>query len=85
MAQQDQTVIIDEEKRNMSNFSFEKDHSAGITISIVDKAAERAYGTHFLPSSPRPTASANTLSPQTRFLPPTVPLPHVFLQLSRPQ
>lgn len=45
MAHQTQTVLVDEEKRNMSTTSFEKDHDTGTAFETIDKSAERAYGT----------------------------------------
>jgi hypothetical protein len=44
MAANTQTVFIDEEKRNVSTTSFEKDHGTGTALETIDKAAERAYG-----------------------------------------
>jgi len=44
MATHTQTVLIDEEKRNLSTTSFDKDHGTGTALEIIDKSAERAYG-----------------------------------------
>ena len=44
MADQTQPVFIDEEKRNISITSLDKDNAAGTANSILDKSAERAYG-----------------------------------------
>lgn len=38
-------VVIDEEKRNVSVTSLEKDHGIGTALDTIDKVAERAYGT----------------------------------------
>ena len=45
MSQQNPIVFIDEEKRNVFTASFEKAHSDGTVSSVIDKSAERAYGT----------------------------------------
>jgi hypothetical protein len=44
MAHNTEAVAIDEEKRNMSTTSLEKDYGAGTAIDSIDKSAERAYG-----------------------------------------
>lgn len=74
-----QTTFIDEEKRNMSSSSLDKDQNVGTTISVVDKSAERAYGT--FPAILCYATPTNTVSPQTRLLPASLPLVDVFLQL----
>ncbi len=45
MAHDTKTIIIDSEKLNPSTSSLSADHSTGTTHEIIDKPAERAYGT----------------------------------------
>jgi hypothetical protein len=47
MATPTQPIFIDEEKRNLSTSSFEKDHGTGTALENIDKFAERAYGMTF--------------------------------------
>jgi len=80
-----QTVIMDEKNPRTSDSSLTKEE-AGIVEEQWDKAAERAYGT--LPSLSvlsTLTSGLTPRSPQTRLLPPALPLNHVLLQQRGPQ
>lgn len=47
MANHSQPVLIDEEKRNFSTTSIEKDHGLDTALDAIDRSAERAYGIVF--------------------------------------
>ena len=84
MAIDTQTVIMDEKNPRTSDTSLSKEE-AGIVEEQWDKAAERAYGTLPPLCSLSLQSQLTSRSPQTRLLPPALPLNHVLLQQRGPQ
>ena len=81
MAANTQTVFIDEEKRNLSTTSFEKDHGTGTALETIDKSAERAYGT--VPHHSLATRSDNVVRKLDFYLLPFLSLMYFFNSVDR--
>lgn len=81
-----ENVNVNEKAPRMSESSIEKGRGVGTAMSIVDTAAERAYGKLTTPKPPilLPPQSniRHSSSPQTRLLPAPVLVTYVLLQFS---